>query len=266
LTLVELVFVVAILAILAAFLAPRFGFIRGMAASAGGADQANEVIKLAMLQNGLGLGHPKGVDSLLEAPGGSNFYSRLPARLKRTLRVASSGDPDWDAQAWTSFLSSAGGVLQNGTWVSSSTTLTWYHHDNSVADANFSATSEQVTTSQPSIAVVNAGTPEGKQVYVEFYGQNRLGADGKPLDGTRLVAYGVGPNITLQGKTAQNIPSVYSENGEYGRIILLVKVYPASTNIPNVSPGAGGALMGALTPDGRTVSANLSNYKASAAK
>ena len=46
LTLIELVFVVAILAILAGFLVPRLGALRNLAADAGNADQAFDLYAL----------------------------------------------------------------------------------------------------------------------------------------------------------------------------------------------------------------------------
>ena len=87
LTLVELVFVVAILAILAGALVPRLGTVRNLAADASNADQTAAALNQAVLYNVEQNVYPAGEDTLIAANGtnAGALYGNLDAGLSALL-------------------------------------------------------------------------------------------------------------------------------------------------------------------------------------
>ena len=230
LTLIELVLVVAILAILAGFIVPRLGFIRNLAGDAGNATIIADSASQVVLFN-TAIGHyPAGEDTLLDTAGLP--YASLQSKLKGAITpLAFSGD----ALGALSFTSQLTGSSSGGN-------VTLYNHDLTATIPSNSGTSATVigstggSNSDPSniapgtgsgtiaqITVPTAPDVTAKKtnylIYLAAYGATKLNSTtGAPTDGTYLVALGYGPNTEINGKSALEAPLLFDKNpGEYNR-------------------------------------------------
>jgi prepilin-type N-terminal cleavage/methylation domain-containing protein len=255
LTLVELVFVVAILAILAAFLAPRLGFIRNLARSASAADQVAEVVKQTVLFNGAFGTFPQGWDTLTNSSG----------TLSPALDSGLSGVLTPTALDATGLRSIVGQISPQG----ASGTAIFYDLDDSLLASgtlpgDIGTIQRVVTTastgSQATFAQVRTDNAAGQAIYKQIYGEVAA-PGGVPTDGTRLIALGAGPNNGLVGKSALQIPVInLKDTTKYNRAIILLKIFPTGSTAPNVPAGSAASTSTGLTPDGKTIQGALRQY------
>ncbi len=237
LTLIELVFVVAILAILAGFLVPRLGTLRNLAGYAGNADQAKSALEQAFLYN-LTVGHyPGGLDSLT-----------LPAD---TLYTGPKGYLDPALSASLEVVSLDAGALKSvNTQITADSTgatgAKFFKHD-IVNAAGDSATvsyqlagSDGTTITGANVKIARVKLPvaadvtadaNNYEIYKGIYGISKLDAvTGAPTDGTYLIAAGFGLNSELNGRTSIGAPQLFTRDPlAYNRAVELLKVYPTGT-------------------------------------
>lgn len=259
LTLVELAVVVAILAILAGFLAPRLAFVRTLATHAAAADQIEEVCNNMLIFHATQAAWPEKFDTLLDTTGAlsANLDSGLAGVL--TVRTMTATD-----------VKSLQGLLgpngTNGPLILCDALPTLP----AGADPGDMGTEDRAIaagSTTDAVAQINGGTAAGKAVYNAVYGEDKVDqASGLPLDGTVLLCLGVGPNCTANTKTMVVPPKMFLKDASrYNRICVLIKIYPAGTT-PTTFVGAQASLAGGLSPDGRSQSKVLSDYRTTAAR
>lgn len=259
LTLMELTVVVAILAILAMAMVSRLAFVRTMSAHASSASMLQDTMQNMLTFHTTQAKWPHRFDSLLTGTGAvpSGFYGSsgglqgLDASLAGGLLVTTT--------LTTNQRKSLSGLLGNPN--NGVTALELMDHDESITSAgdsgviirnlNSSAASLMVAAIDPNHNP-NPSDPNsasGAVIYDSVFPngntQNEI-----------LVALGVGPKCTAVGKTIITPPQFYLKDGSrYNRAIILVRVR---------SDGVQASLAGAITPEGRTLSQCLGNYRVTA--
>lgn len=266
LTLIELVFVVAILAILAGFLVPRLGALRNLAADAGNADQTRAALDQSVLYNIEQGKYPQGEDSLLDSAG--SVYASLDPALGTLLTAQSLS------------ANAAKSINTQLTFDSTGNTPAYFfdsaNTSSSTPDNSFSTVNKVTVGGGSKVAAITiptsltAGTGP---IYSGVYGNDKLDANGKPLDGSYLVALGDGSNTETNGKTAVGAPVLFTKNpNAYNRPVFLLKVYDtgstatfqgtlSSATYPGIPGGTAAATAGALDPLGNLVTQNLAKYQ-----
>jgi prepilin-type N-terminal cleavage/methylation domain-containing protein len=250
LTLIELVLVVAVLAILAGFIVPRLGFIRNLAGEAANATIIADSANQAVLFN-TAIGHyPQGEDTLLDSTGA--LYGSLNSSLKNALTAL-------DLSTDTNAAKSLNGQLGGGTVVLYANDTT-----NSVP-ANSGTIVSNLTSSTGKVAQVKVPTTlndASYPIYLAAYGATRLNTTtGAPNDGTYLVALGYGPGSEINGKTGLEAPLLFDKTaGEYNRPILLLKVFGNNSTALNVPPGTNAATSISIGFDASTANSQLAKY------
>jgi prepilin-type N-terminal cleavage/methylation domain-containing protein len=254
LTIIELVVVVAVLAILAGFIVPRLGFVRNLASESGNATIIADSASQAVFYN-TAVGHyPQGEDLLVDTAG--NLYSNLNASLSTVLSPIAFNSDGNVAKSILGQLDPYG------------TSAVLYANREGVSNPNNSG-QDQVTltkTSTQPIAQVTIPASTGSvsyPIYTAAYGEGALGTNGAPLDGTFLVAFGYGPNSQINGKTGLEPPVLFDKiPGEYNRPILLLKVFPTGSTAGNgiVPAGTNAATSISLGYDASTANTQLAKY------
>jgi len=266
LTLIELVFVVAILAILAGFLVPRLGLLRNLAADAGNADQTRGALDQSVLYNIEQGKYPQGEDSLLDGTGA--IFSKVDPSLAAVLSPV------------TLTANAAKSINTQLTFDSTGNTAAYFFDAPSVntssVDDSFKAVNNVTVGGGSTVAQVTLPTSTSSasySIYQGVYGVDKLSATtGAPLDGSYLVAVGFGGNSELNGKTALGAPTLFTKDpSSYNRPIFLLKVYPTTVasytgpislqTFTGTSAGTAAATAGALSPDGKLVTASLAKYQ-----
>ena len=274
LTLIELVFVVAILAILAGALVPRLGILRNLAADGSNADQARAALDQSVLYNIEQGKYPQGEDSLLDTTG--IVYTKLDPGLAAILTPTALS------------VNAAKSINTQLTFDSTGTITQAYLFDGLAApsgtpDNDFSTLNTVLIAGASKVAKVTipaTTTSATYPIYLSVYGADKLPAAGPfaPLDGSYLVALGDGSNTETNGKTAVGAPVLFTKDPTaYNRPLFLLKVYDTGTgasyfgslsgaSIPGVKGGTAAATAGALSPDGNLVTQNLANYQTAKAR
>jgi prepilin-type N-terminal cleavage/methylation domain-containing protein len=266
LTLIELVVVIAVLAILAGFIVPRLGFVRNLAGDSGNATTIADSATQAVFYNTAEGHYPTGEDTLLNSAG-TALDTYLNSGLKSVLSAAAI-----DTQGALSFAAQLTGSASGGT-------VTLYDQ----ADINTTAPNQDDTLPVTLVAssttfsgatdwaVVNGLTSQGAAVLQAAYGLVNLNyaTDGvtgalstaAAKDGTTLVALGYGTNSQINGKTGLEAPVLFDKKpGEYTRPILLLKVFSTGSTATGVPPGTSAATSVSISFDGTSTTANLSKY------
>jgi prepilin-type N-terminal cleavage/methylation domain-containing protein len=267
LTLVELAVVVAILAILAGFLAPRIAFIRTLSTHAAAADQIGEVTNNMLTFHATQASWPDGFDTLTDGTALFNTASPgtgLDSALGGALAVSNVDGTGVRSLVW----------LLSGSRTGS---ITLYDHVQPDATTGLPLAGDSGLTARTltagtaaSLALVQGGAAgtTGRRIHEAIYGPANLdAATGLPLDGTRLVALGVGPNCTAVGKTIVSLPTFYMRDPtRYNRAVVLIKIFGTGSAAPGVPPGSQANLAGAVSPTGQTQQSALTDYRNTAAR
>ena len=254
LTLIELVLVVAVLAILAGFIVPRLGFIRNLAGEAGNATIIADAVNQAVLYNTAEGHYPVGEDTLLNTTG------TVDTHLNKSLQAILAAQT-------VSGLDASSLLGQFGANTTTGTAELFNQADVSTATPNQDDSSATTlnTTGIP-LAVVSTTTTTGEEIYRVAYSSTELSIDttgtlGTPNDGTYLVALGYGSNSAINGKTGLEPPVLFDKTpGEYTRPILLLKVFGAGSTATGVPAGSNATTSIGLGFDGTTVNGQLSKY------
>jgi prepilin-type N-terminal cleavage/methylation domain-containing protein len=260
LTLIELVVVVAVLAILAGFIVPRLGFVRNLAAESANATIISDSASQAVFYN-TAVGHyPTGEDSLLDTANAvyANLNSGLsailtPLDLSTDNNAAKSivGQLDPKTTSVTLYAGTAGGSPTStpNTDFTTAETLTY---SKTAGGAGHVA---QVTLPT---SLTSASYP----IYQAAYGSGALNTTtGAPLDGTYLIAFGYGSNIQINGKTGLEPPVLFDKTpGEYTRPILLLKVFPTGETAVGVPAGTSATTSISIGFDATTANNQLAKY------
>jgi len=274
LTLIELVFVVAILAILAGFLVPRLGFVRNLAIDSAQASQTSAAAEHAVFYNVVNNKFGDGWDTLLNASD-TVYANGTIGYLNKSLQgYITPLDLTNNLNAAKSLLGQLNGQLDP------ITSVTLYDHD-ATNNANSSGTIPTVftytkgspdsvaSTGGKSVAQITLPTSTASPtypIYQAIYGASKLTAAGIPADGTYLVALGFGANSAPVGKTVLQAPIIATKDtAEYGRPLLLLKVFAgqagAGVTVDATLTGKNATTVGALTPLGQAVNTVLDTYK-----
>lgn len=233
LTLIELVLVLSILAAVAGLVIPQvanLGRTTDMAASAKTQADLASNLQLHFVQLKR---MPQGMDSLLLSDGTTPTGVFLPQDLDgdgaQDTGLPDSG-PHLDEQLAMVDLADIDGT--NGTQFRRSLSRTgfdWvYDHDENVLNANDSAIYQRDISSSSGdpylVAEIVPETAIANAIFPEDLDSNGTGGD--IPSNIRLVAVGVGPRCSLQGKTSLNAP-IYPGNDStyYGRYVAIFKVY-----------------------------------------
>lgn len=270
LTIIELVVVVAVLAILAGFIVPRLGFVRNLASESGNATIIADSASQAVFYN-TAVGHyPTGEDTLLNT--GGTLDSHLNKNLASALTTVSL-----DSDAALSLAAQLTGSSTGGS-------VNFFNQtDDAGANPNLDDSTEVTLTATGSIssiglpvpatetgqvtfAQVNTATTYGQAIYAAAYGSAALTA-GAPTDGTYLLALGYGANSQINGKTGLEAPVLFDKtSGEYNRPILLLKIFDATSTTTSVPPGSSAATSISIGFDASTVNTQLSKYQVDQAR
>ena len=267
LTLIELVFVVAILAILAGFLVPRLGTVRNLAAAAGNADQTRAALDQSVLYNIEYGKYPGGEDSLLDSTGA--VYSKLDAGLSGVLAPH------------TLTVNEAKSINTQLTFDGTGGTPTYFYDaDTTIAGANDAFISYNPVLVAGGSKVSQIKLPTGVDqtkntwpIYIGVYGLDKLSAAGAPLDGSFLIGIGDGVQAETNSKTALGAPVLYTKDSNaYGRPVFLLRVFGTTIatytgtlsgqTFTGVTAGTAAATAGALSPQGLLVTQSLAKYAA----
>lgn len=269
LTLVELICVVAILAMLAGLIVPRIGIARNLAARAANADQTRECFNQAIYYNLVQNKYPQGEDTLLNAAG--TVYSKLDPSLAGVLTPV------------TLDVNAAKSINQFATFDTTGNTAVYLFNNDETFTGNAGDSGKLNTTvtvgggsllAQIKVPVGTdvTGNKLNYQIYLGLYGSDKLDATtGAPLDGTYLVALGVGPNSEFNNKSMLTVPSLWTKDpAAYNRAILLMKVFPTATlasytgvsGVTYTGPAKGTSAGNAcgLSPEGLLVQGSLDKY------
>lgn len=260
LTLIELVVVIAVLAILAGFIVPRLGFVRNLAADSGNATIVADSATQAVFYN-TAVGHyPAGEDSLLDTanavyanlnPGLSAILTSLDLSTDNNAAKSLVGQIDPKGASFDLYQGTAGGS-PTSTPNSDFSSLEVVTYSSGTGGAGHVA---QVT-------VPTKLTDKSYPIYLAAYGSVGLSATtGAPLDGTYLVALGYGSNSQINGKTGLEPPTEFDKvPGEYTRPVLLLKVFPTGSTVVGVPPGTSAATSISIGFDGTTSGSSLAKY------
>jgi prepilin-type N-terminal cleavage/methylation domain-containing protein len=237
LTLIELVVVVAILAILAGLVIPQIDFLRRSADKAGASTAIAQVVGNLQLYRTTFGNYPDQFDSLLASPGAGGLYGKLSDELNA---------------ATTGKLSSATLTAQQLASLNEVGIKTVMDHDAAStvpADSGVSARSLAVGGK---VAVVNTSSAAGLEIADSIYPPTTASGDAIPANVT-LVVVGVGPRNKAVGTTLQSPPVYSSVNADttYNRILAVFAVY---------SDGRAAALKAALDSNGDYLNEELREY------
>ena len=250
-TLIELVVVIAILAVLAGLIIPQIssmGRSTDMAASAKTqADIANNLQLYFVLQKRF----PQGMDSLVDS-GGLIYASDTTDANTQTRGLPYAGADGTRVQAQL-----AAGTLTNATNLEYLRSFTrsgfdYIHdHDTAVINSNNSATIKRFVVADGATAApttVNIAEVTGAALIAKLIPQGLTANE-------RLVALGFGGRIASTGKTVLNSPIYPSCDGRYyGRYIAVFKVYAS---------GERATLVGVMDSYGRTPDYTQQQYNES---
>jgi len=249
LTIIELVVVVAVLAILAGFIVPRLGFVRNLAAESGNATIIADSASQAVFYN-TAVGHyPQGEDSLLNTAGALSAH--LNASLSAALTAYTLGASD--AKSLVGQLDPLG------------KSFTLYDIDDGQTNPNQAdATLRTISAAGGTVAEVTPPATTGSKsypIYLAQYGSGGLNTNGAPLDNTILVALGYGANSQINGKTGLEPPVLFDKiPGEYTRPVLLLKVFGDASTNAYVPPGTNATTGISIGFDGSTANSQLAKY------
>lgn len=220
LTLIELVLVLVILGTLAGLVIPQvsnLGRTADMAATSKTQADLASNIQMHFMQLKR---FPQGMDSLLKTDGTVFLPEDLDTDGAQDTGLPDSG-PHLDEQLEVVDLADLDAT--DGTQFSRSISRSGfdfvYDHDNTVTNANDSATTERALSGAAiNVATISSESDIAKAVFASTAGVI-------PSD-IKLVAFGVGPNSTLLGKTMLNAPIYPGNDGTYyGRYVAIFKVY-----------------------------------------
>lgn len=251
-TLIELILVIAILAILAGVVISRFGDVDRGAKLKASVASLGEMTRTMDIYKTVSKGKfPDGFDSLLDVDDTSAVYP-------------GNGDAQENGGVWSGWLTVDGltaGEYQSLLRCASNTDgpppfgvqLTVYDHDTAATDANLSTadTAARVlnNTGNSNVAFVDPTTATGESIYEQF----NLDASDTTF---RLVALGIGPHCTLVGRNKFDVALAEAPlvddpapNADfaYRRIVLLFRVSGESQYFAEY--------VGAVTPYGKTAAA-----------
>lgn len=260
LTLIELVVVVAVLAILAGFIVPRLGFVRNLASEASNATIISDSATQAVFYN-TAVGHyPQGEDSLLDTT--NAVYANLNSKLAAILTPLDLSTDNKAAQSVVAQLdpNSLSANLYSGTAGGSTTSTPNTDFSNLTPITWSSAAGGAGHVAQ--IKLPTALTDPSYPIYQAAYGSGALSATtGAPLDGTFLVGLGYGSNSQINGKTGLEPPVLFDKTpGEYTRPVLLLKVFGKLSTATGVPTGTSAATSISLGFDASTANNQLSKY------
>lgn len=224
-TLLELIVVLVIIATLAGLAIPLISMIGRSSDMAASASSQRELTSNIQVFFTLQKRYPQGFDSLIDTSGTlygprdasgynasvaeSNQVGGLPVSnpsLFKDLFVDTLGPDTTGISEYFRSLSRAG--------------LDWvFDHDPTVINANNSATTQRLLTSAGTKV---AGVTPGSAVAIKLL----PGTGGLFPTGTKLVAFGIGPNNSAIGKTINNAPIYPGCDGRYyGRYIAIFQVF-----------------------------------------
>lgn len=260
LTLIELVVVVAVLAILAGFIVPRLGFVRNLASEASNATIISDSATQAVFYN-TAVGHyPQGEDSLLDTS--NALYANLNPKLAAILTPFDLSTDNKAAQSIVAQLdpNSASANLYSGTPGGSTTSTpnTDFTNLTAITWSSTAGGTGHVAQVTPPASLTSPSYP----IYQAAYGSAALNTTtGAPLDGTFLVALGYGSNSQINGKTGLEPPVLFDKQaGEYTRPVLLLKVFGRSSTATGVPTGTSAATSISIGFDATTANNQLSKY------
>jgi len=213
LTLVELVVVLAIMAVLAALVIPRLGFIKDSAdtvSSAAGSTELANNLEIYKASTGL---YPLRMDSLIKDDK-SGLYDRF-----------SSNGSTAAAPTWLVMEDLTAGT--DGYWYSilraGMTSVADHVAYTALSDPSASGTTiRDYNTDGKTAVVATTGTTAVRIMQAAGY------ADAAALtaENAKLVAYGIGPRCGLIGQTMSNVPRHSAQPQEfYGRYIAIFAAY-----------------------------------------
>lgn len=248
LTLIELVVVVAVLAILAGFIVPRLGFVRNLAADSGNATTISDSATQAVFYN-TAIGHyPQGEDTLID-PTGKTLSNYLNASLASALTTVAI-----DATSAKSIVAQLDANATSAYLYNAATTT------NTTPNSDFTSIVTLTNAGGITLAQVSTVSTQGQAIYQAAYGAANL-TSGAPTDGTYLLALGYGTNSQINGKTGLEAPVLFDKiPGEYTRPILLLKVFGTGSAAPGVPPGTSAATSISIGFDGTTTASQLTKY------
>jgi|HubBroStandDraft_1064217.scaffolds.fasta_scaffold46305_2 prepilin-type N-terminal cleavage/methylation domain-containing protein len=263
LTLIELVLVVAVLAILAGFIVPRLGFIRNLAGDSGNATIIADAVNQSVLYNTAEGHYAAGEDTLLGSSGAA-LDSYLNPNLVLALTTTALGNND-----------SKSLLAQLG--ISSTNVVTFYNQadvltttpnlDDSLAVTLASDGVVGTPAGQTTFAVVSTTATQGEVIYRAAYESAALtiggtnGTLGTPNDKTYLLALGYGTNSAINGRTGLEPPVLFDKTpGEYTRPIFLLKIFGTGSIATGVPAGSSAATSIAIGFDGSSVASQLTKY------
>lgn len=260
LTLIELVVVVAVLAILAGFIVPRLGFVRNLASEASNATIISDASTQAVFYN-TAVGHyPQGEDSLLDTS--NAVYANLNSKLAAILTPLDLSTDNKAAQSIVAQLdpNSASADLYSGTpgGSTASTPNTDFTNLTAITWSSTAGGAGHVAQVKTPTALTDASYP----IYQAAYGSAALNTTtGAPLDGTFLVALGYGANSQINGKTGLEPPVLFDKTpGEYTRPVFLLKVFGKSSTAVGVPTGTSATTSISIGFDATTANNQLSKY------
>jgi len=260
LTLIELVVVIAVLAILAGFIVPRLGFVRNLAAESGNATIIADSSTQAVFYN-TAVGHyPQGEDALLDTA--NALYPNLNSGLSAVLSPLDLSTDISAAKSIVSQLDPAGAKAQlyYGTPGGSQTPNSDFTNE---VDLTYTGGATPAATGHVAkVKVPTQLTDKSYPIYLAAYGPGALSTTtGAPLDGTYLVALGYGSSSQINGKTGLEPPVLFDKTpGEYTRPILLLKVFATGSTATGVPAGTSATTSISLGFDGGTSGSQLAKY------
>jgi prepilin-type N-terminal cleavage/methylation domain-containing protein len=264
LTIIELVVVVAVLAILAGFIVPRLGFVRNLAAESGNATIIADAASQAVFYN-TAVGHyPQGEDSLLDTA--NAVYANLNSSLKGALTSLDLSTDNLAGKSLAAQLDPNGAsfVLYEGTAGGSptSTPNTDFTNLETITYSSGAGAVGHVAQVTPPVAADVTANHVNYQIYKAAYGLSNLSATtGAPLDGTYLIAVGYGANSQINGKTGLEAPLLFDKTpGEYTRPVLLLKVFGSTSAAVGVPQGTSATTSISIGFDASTANAQLAKY------
>jgi len=210
LTLVELVIVVAILAVLAGLIIPKLGQTKSKSKAASAAATIQETSNnIQIYSHTTNRGFPQHVDSLVTTGGSVSLYAKLHKNLKAQLTAEELTDLELASLTGWGFQY----VMD---------------HDPASTDAPNSAVVERdlALGTEKTMAAVNADSKIALSIYPDTDGDGVANAPA----GERLIAVGIGPKNDMVGKTMVQAPAmslVSKKTGQvlYNRAIALIAVY-----------------------------------------
>ncbi|MCE9604855.1 MAG: prepilin-type N-terminal cleavage/methylation domain-containing protein [Planctomycetia bacterium] len=245
LTLIELVVVVAILAVLAGLVIPKLGFMRERAAAAGAAATQQQLVSTIETYRTSTGTYPMGLDTLTTAAGAA-IYGKL----------------------WSHDYGAQGGVIGIKTYFAPETvSVSGLQYSQSFGHSFVPGTngyffydhSEATTVTDPSNSAITIRNPTSigsqKLAFVQSTATDlitSLGYQGGVLPtGTRLVAFGLGPKSNLAEIMASSSRDPAQSSSYYARYIAIFAIY---------GNGKAAQLKGVVDSLGTTIDSNVNSY------